>query len=156
MADLVFHPAHLAALCDNLARHDVSFPAHYLDPAFADELALSTLAITEIDEVHGPVILSGIHPQWEGRALAWALSTPDASPRHWARHLAPSVALIERAHGLGYHRIEAVIDGEHGAGLRWVARLGFQVESMMLKYDPSGRDCFMCTRHDNADITRAG
>jgi ribosomal protein S18 acetylase RimI-like enzyme len=92
------------------------------------------------------VILCGIQPSWRGRAEGWTLSSPAATARHWGRMLGPAIETLDRAHAAGYRRIEAVVDGEHAEGLRWVTRLGFEVESLMEAYDPNGRDCFMCKR----------
>ena len=46
----------------------------------------------------------------------------------------------------GLKRIEAYVDGEHAAGLRWAARLGFKVKAYPEQFSEDGRDAFLLER----------
>lgn len=89
-----------------------------------------------------PIACAGFVEQWEGRALAWALMAEDSGP-----HFVAITRAVKRAIAMArWHRIEAQVDAEFGAGLRWAEMLGFEIESKMRKFTPEGRDAFMYVR----------
>lgn len=89
-----------------------------------------------------PIACAGLVEQWEGRALAWALIAENAGP-----HFVRITRAVRRALDIAqYRRIEAHVDAEFGAGIRWAQMLGFEVESKMAQFTPEGRDAFMYVR----------
>jgi RimJ/RimL family protein N-acetyltransferase len=89
-----------------------------------------------------PVACAGLVEQWHGRALAWAL-IGDAAGRHFVSITRAVKRALNLAH---YRRVEAQVDAEFSAGIRWAQLLGFEVESIMRKFTPEGRDAFMYVR----------
>jgi len=77
----------------------------------------------------------GLIQHWPGRRFVWAYLAHDAG-RHMLR-LTWQVRRWLRYHGAG--RIEAAIDPEFHASVRWARRLGFQREGTMRQYVP-GKD----------------
>lgn len=89
-----------------------------------------------------PVACAGLVEQWEGRALAWALIAKDAGP-----HFVRITRAVRRALDVAqWRRVEAHVDAEFAAGIRWAEMLGFSVESKMRAFTPEGRDAFMFAR----------
>lgn len=102
--------------------------------ANADDLAASTESYTAT--VDGEVIACiGLIQFWPGRRLVWAYLAYNAGP-HMLR-LTRLILRWMRYHGQG--RIEAAIDPEFPASIRWAHRLGFQREGTMRQYVP-GKD----------------
>lgn len=102
------------------------------------EVAHNLLASTEsfTATVDGEVMACiGLIQFWPGRRLVWAYLAHNAGP-----HMLRLTRLVQRwlkYHGQG--RIEAAIDPEFPASIRWAHRLGFQREGRMLQYVP-GKD----------------
>lgn len=88
------------------------------------------------------IACAGLVEQWEGRALAWALISGEAGP-YFTRITRAVRRALDVAH---FRRIEAQVDAEFGAGIRWAEMLGFTIESKMRKFTPEGRDAFMYVR----------
>lgn len=89
-----------------------------------------------------PIACAGFAEQWEGRALAWALLAQDSGP-YFVRITRAVRRALDMAH---WRRVEAQVDAEFVAGIRWANMLGFQVESKLEKFTPEGRDAFMYVR----------
>lgn len=89
-----------------------------------------------------PVACAGIVEQWQGRGLAWAVLA-EHSGRHFVRITRAVRRALDLAH---YRRIEAQVDAEFVAAIRWATMLGFEVESKMTQFTPEGRDAFMFVR----------
>lgn len=105
------------------------------------ELSFHGLAWTgEADDAI--VIVAGLVPQWEDRALAWALVSKDAGDHFTSIHRAVKKFLIH----CGYRRVEANIDVGFKAGHRWIKMLGFELEGLMKAYRPDGKDMFLYAR----------
>lgn len=100
----------------------------------ACSLATSQECFTAL--VDGEVIACvGLITFWEGRRHVWAYLSRDAGPHLVA--LTWQVRRWLRYHGQG--RIEAAIDPEFHASVRWARRLGFSREGRMAQYVP-GKD----------------
>jgi hypothetical protein len=92
--------------------------------------------------------VAGILPQWEGRAIAWALIAYNAGP-----HMLRITREIRKfLNGCGFERIEASVDALFPAAARWVEMLGFERETPepMRRYGPTGRPAYLYARVTNA------
>ena len=88
------------------------------------------------------MIMSGIIPQWEGRAMAWALVSCNAGKCFRSIHKAVLNFLIQS----NVRRIEATVDVSFKPGHRWMKMLGFEPEGYMKAYLPDGNDCILYAR----------
>ena len=92
------------------------------------------------------IFCAGVIPQWEGRAIAWAL-LGDSVNRYdmvWIHRQCQWI--LETQVKNGYHRIEAHIHEPFAAAHRWIRMLGFISEGLMRRYDPLGRDMRLYAR----------
>lgn len=79
---------------------------------------------------------------WPGRRHAWAFLA--AEIEHQMIPLHRNVKRWLNYHGEG--RIEAAVDCDHAAAIRWAEMLGFEREGRMRQYTTDGRDCFLYAR----------
>ena len=86
--------------------------------------------------------LRGVEPQWENRAIAFALISGAAGPYFWAIHSAVRNFL----NSTPYRRIEATVDVGFEQGHRWIKMLGFEIEGYMKAYRPDGADMLLYAR----------
>jgi hypothetical protein len=84
---------------------------------------------------------AGIIPQWEGRALAWAMIAHDAGP-HFLR-ITREVRLFLAS--CGFRRIETSVDAAFPQAFRWARVLGFECETPkpMRGYGHQGRPAYL-------------
>ena len=109
----------------------------------ADLTDLSDSGLVWTGEYNGTVLgIAGLVPQWENRALAWALISDAAGPHFRKFHGAVS-RFLEAS---DFRRIEATVDVDFEAGKRWMNLLGFQYEGLMRAYRPDGADMLMYAR----------
>ena len=102
------------------------------------ELAKQGLAWTAENE--GRVLaIAGVEPQWENRAIAFALISGAAGPYFRAIHSAVA-DFLDR---VPYRRIEATVDIGFEQGHRWIKMLGFEIEGYMKAYRPDGADMLL-------------
>lgn len=96
--------------------------------------------------VDGRVIAAaGVLEVWEGRGIAWALLSRHAGAHMVAIHRAVAGFLAQ----CPLPRVEAFVDADFAAGMRWMRALGFENETPtgpMRKYTPGGRDCYLFAR----------
>lgn len=91
---------------------------------------------------HGVMCVAGITPQWDGRAVAWALLSKDAGP-----HMVKITRTVRRfLETIGVRRIEMYVDAQFCHGCRWASMLGFKNEGRMAAFLPNGNDAFMYGR----------
>lgn len=88
------------------------------------------------------MIVSGVQPIWENRALAWALVSKNAVKCFKSVHKAVYRFLIHAP----FRRIEANVDVGFMAGHKWMTMLGFEVEGYMKAYRPDGADMILYSR----------
>lgn len=102
-----------------------------------DLTPLSEVGLAWTAEADGQVVMcGGLLPQWENRALAWALVGENAGP-HFAlihRHVKQFLARSP------YRRIEAHVDVGFAPGARWMKMLGFELEAYKKAFRPDGAD----------------
>lgn len=119
----------------------------YLRPHLTDELlrAWESSPFTWTAIVDGMAIgCGGIHSFYPATPLArgeaWALLDRSRCREHFiALHCA--VRKVIRASP--FARLEATVDAGFRQGHRWVTHLGFQMEGLMRRYRPDGRDAYL-------------
>ena len=84
----------------------------------------------------------GISPMWKGVGTAWALLSIHAlkKPLFLTRSVLQFLHQIEQAGEL--RRIEAAVNCEHSASIRWIEVLGFVREGTMKNYGVGGSGDF--------------
>lgn len=108
-----------------------------------DFTELSTAGMAWTAECNDRVIgIAGLLPQWDNRALAWALIAESAGFHFASIH--KSVHRFLAASGV--RRIEATVDVDFKQGRRWVEMLGFDIEGYMRAYRPDGADMLLYAR----------
>lgn len=92
------------------------------------------------------IFCAGVIPQWEGRAIAWALlaDSVDRYDMIWIHRQVEWILQTQIKNG--YRRIEAHIHEPFTAAHRWIRMLGFVSEGLMRRYDPLGRDMRLYAR----------
>lgn len=86
--------------------------------------------------------IAGMLPQWENRAIAWALLADNLDNQFLKIHTAVK-RFIDVS---GFRRIEATVDMGFPQGIRWMKMLGFEQEGIMRAYRPDGADMILFAR----------
>jgi RimJ/RimL family protein N-acetyltransferase len=86
--------------------------------------------------------IAGLLPQWENRAIAWAVVSESAGSRFIKIH----AAVCRFLQTSDFKRIEANIDIGFEAGERWMRMLGFEYEGYLKAFRPDGQDMLMYAR----------
>lgn len=116
---------------------------HALVDMSVDFTELSAAGYAWTAEVDDRVLaVAGLLPQWENRALAWALISESAGTHFAAIHKAVH-RFISAAK---FRRIEATVDVGFKQGCRWIELLGFEIEGYMRAYRPDGADMLLYAR----------
>lgn len=136
-----FRPEHVRTL--ELQEAQRYFVADMSGEAYGRALAQSGQAFTALDGDR-VIACSGCVEIWDNRAMAWALISKDAGRHMVGVHKAVAGFLA----GAKWRRIEATVDVGFGAGMRWMAMLGFVLETPepMRAYRPDGGDCYLFAR----------
>jgi hypothetical protein len=83
-----------------------------------------------------------LEPQWEGRAVAWALIS-----KHIGKHFAFVHKYVDNFITCsGFRRVEATVDVGFEQGHRWMRMLGFELEGYMRAYRPDGKDMILYSK----------
>lgn len=92
-----------------------------------------------------PILCGGAVPEWEGRALVWAILDERITPKMF-REIHTIVK--DFLNGLPFRRIEAYVDIDFTAGHRWMRSLGFKREDKdgMEAFQVNGGTCAMYAR----------
>lgn len=85
---------------------------------------------------------AGLIPQWEHRAVAWALISAEAGKHFFLIHKAVRRALTFH----NYRRVETSVACNFEQGHRWAQLLGFEREGRMRAFTPDGQDCDLYAR----------
>lgn len=116
---------------------------HRIVDVRADFTELSNQGLAWTAEYDGKVLaIAGVEPQWENRAIAFALIAESAGQFFPAIHKAVRDFLIRAP----YRRIEAAVDVGFKEGHRWITMLGFELEGYMKAYRPDGADMLLYAR----------
>jgi hypothetical protein len=86
-----------------------------------------------------PVASAGIVVPWDGLGIAWALVSASARQGS-ALHRVVRWGLREIIRTRQLRRVEAVVRADYWVGRRWLQVLGFEEESQMPHYGPTGED----------------
>ena len=105
------------------------------------ELANQGLAWTAESE-NRILAIAGVEPQWENRAIAFALIAESAGAHFRAIHS----AVADFLNRTPFRRIEATVDVGFKQGHRWIKMLGFEIEGYMKAYRPDGADMLLYAR----------
>jgi hypothetical protein len=109
--------------------------ASSIDAEYANRLVVSGPAFSAIH--NGEVLAcAGLIPQWEGRAIAWALVAAEAGPHFVRIHKAVKRFLELQK----IRRIETWVYPTFEPAHRWMRLLGFKLEGRMTAYGPDGSD----------------
>lgn len=134
-----FKASHLRAM--SLQSSQAYFGNEIAKPGYGEMLEASGEAFSGIH--NGMVVgCAGVVTIWENRAYIWALLSPE-SGRHFVQI---HKAVRDKLATLPHHRIEAAVDTNFAAGIRWIEMLGFEREGMMRKYTPNGMDSYLYAR----------
>lgn len=96
--------------------------------------------------VDGEIIAAaGLLPQWENRAVAWALIGENAR-RHFVRLTKSMVRYFDFAE---FNRLETAVKTDFAEGHRWARMMGFVREGTMRGYAPDGCDYDLYARVKN-------
>lgn len=118
----------------------------YMGPLLSDlnieTLTVHGLAWTAEDDDGSVIGIAGLSPQWENRAVAWALISKEAGPHFLAIHRKVKEIFIRHP----FRRIEATVDVGFKPGIRWMKMLGFELEGYMKAYRPDGGDQLLYAR----------
>lgn len=116
---------------------------HDLGALDADFTELSNAGLAWTAEVDGEVLgIAGLYPQWDNRAIAWALVGAQAG-----KHFVSITRAVKRMLDVsGYRRIEATVDVGFEQGVRWITMLGFEFEGRLRAYRPDGADMLLYAR----------
>lgn len=110
-------------------------------PAEAEALARAGPSYTALGEDGTVYATAGIIPQWQGRAVAWAMVAHNAGP-HFLR-ITREIRLFLAS--CGFRRIETAVDAAFPEALRWARLLGFECETPkpMRAYGFQGRPAYL-------------
>lgn len=84
----------------------------------------------------------GVIPQWQNRALCWAVMGKTAG-RHFVPIHRECVRFLDR---LPFRRIEAHVDVGFSEGVRWMKMMGFEMEAYLRAFRPDGADMLQFAR----------
>lgn len=134
-----FKPEHLANIM--LQPSQMVFQPTLQDPQYGQMLATAGPAYAAV-EGDAVFACAGLIPQWENRAVAWALISSAAG-----RHFTIIHRAVLRTFELHpFRRIETGVNADFEQGHRWLRMLGFQREGRMRAYTPDGHDCDLYAR----------
>jgi len=139
MTIVPFQPEHLAAI--HLQPAQIALQPTLAQPDYGAALKAAGPCYTALagEEI---IACAGFYPQWEGRAIAWALIGASAGRHFFGLH--KSVLRAFAMHG--YRRIETAVVVGFAEGERWARLLGFEREGRMRSYMPDGTDCDLYAR----------
>ena len=136
---VAFQPDHLQRLL--LQPSQAIMQPTLADPSYGPSLAAAGPAYSAVD---GDAVFAcaGLIPQWNGRALAWALIAAEAG-----RHMVGIHKAVRRALDVHpFRRVETAVVSDFVQGHRWATLLGFEREGRMRAYTPEGQDCDLYAR----------
>jgi RimJ/RimL family protein N-acetyltransferase len=108
---------------------------------YKEELIDHTLVC--VGEMDGKImIICGLTPIWEGRAVAWALISRHA-PKHMLRITRRIQQFLKDA---PFRRIEAQSDVNFEQAHKWLEILGFRQEGFARGFYPDGGDAYLWSR----------
>lgn len=134
-----FKPEHLHRI--ELQKAQAMLSPEIVKPEYGPALVAAGPCYSIVD---GDVVFAcaGFYPQWDGRAIVWALVGANAG-RHFLR-LHRAVLRAFEIHP--YRRVETCVLAGFSEGCRWAEMLGFEREGYMRAYAPDGSDFHLYAR----------
>jgi len=134
-----FEPDHLSRIL--LQPSQAIMQPTLSQPDYGPSLAKAgpAYSLVDGDEVFAS---AGLIPQWEHRAVAWALISAEAGKHFFLIHKAVRRALTFH----NYRRVETSVACNFEQGHRWAQLLGFEREGRMRAFTPDGQDCDLYAR----------
>lgn len=130
-----YHPAHVALLKANTPEGSIGDDA----VAVAADMAVPGLVFTGMKD--GFVVgIAGIKPLTPGRGHAWALLSDEVKQHPHFLHRVVKRMLPKLIQAGNFHRVELMVLDGFKPGCAWAARLGFEFEGIMRKFDPNKND----------------
>lgn len=97
--------------------------------------------------VDGQVVaVAGLIMHWRHVGELWAVTSSLVTKYPVAFHRAIKLGLEELIETHKLHRVECTVLIGHKVSVKWLNRLGFEIEGIKRKYDPNGNDYFMMAR----------
>lgn len=129
-----FEPAHLRAVRPQAAQNSIESFFEAIDAA---QLKTPEMSFTAFDG-DDALGCAGVVELWPGVGQAWAVLSERAlaQPLTLTRTAVRELDRIARLRG--FARIQATVADGHGAGARWLAFLGFEVEGLLVNYGLGG------------------
>lgn len=122
----------------------------FMAPGYAESLDVKGKAWTGLVDGE-PVGSAGFAPQWQGRAIGWAVIGCRAPRAAWpviVKRIRATIAdeLREQVEKHGHARVEITVPVGFGAGCRLASLLGFEVEGEERKFGPDGSNHFLYSK----------
>lgn len=86
---------------------------------------------------------AGMFEIWEGRSVAWAFLSEDATGKLFLKVHRAVKAFLDMQN---YRRMEMCVLASFDQGRRWAEALGFKQECLMRRYDHLGQDHYLYAR----------
>jgi hypothetical protein len=94
-----------------------------------------------------PLVGFGLIQIWTGRAEAWQLTSRQARPRHLVQAARIATEILDsHQRDPAFRRVEMFVHCHCSWALSFIAALGFEARLRMDKWDPRGRDVWLCER----------
>lgn len=130
-----FEPQHLRAVAFQAAQNSLE---GYLDMVDVSQLHVPGMAFSALEE--GAVVgCGGIVELWPGVGQAWAVLSEQALANSTTLTRTVQRELDRITCSQGLSRVQATVADGHGAGARWLAFLGFELEGLLVNYGPGGQ-----------------
>ena len=112
---------------------------------FVETMVVKNLSFTAVN--NGKIICSGgIYPIWNGVGDAWFLGTNMIFDHPLKVTKIVKKYLNELMNLNSFHRVQAYVRHDWEDAQRWIKVLGMQVEGVVRKYSPDGRDHILFSR----------
>lgn len=129
-----FEPSHLRAVALQAAQNSLQ---NYLDVVDVSQLAAPDMAFSALDG-NAIVGCGGIVELWPGVGQAWAVLSEQALSKSMTLTRTVQRELDRITCSRNLSRVQATVADGHGAGARWLAFLGFELEGLLVNYGPGG------------------
>lgn len=94
-----------------------------------------------------PLVAFGLVQIWPGRAEAWQLTSHKARPRQLVQAARIAVEILDAQQAdPAFRRVEMFVHCHCIWALSFIKALGFEARLRMDKWDPRGRDVWLCER----------
>jgi hypothetical protein len=98
-------------------------------------------------EAGEPVVAFGLMQIWPGRAEVWQLTSAKARPRQLVKAARIAVQILDsHQRDPAFRRVEMFVHCHCSWAVSFINALGFDRKCRMDKWDPRGRDVWLCER----------